>query len=336
MPSQRNADRKREYYDRCSTASEQHNAPPPDTKAVRKVTIAQITAQLNPLTRGLQPSQVILNGQQAVQETVMPGAKIKSGVTASQTTSTRQQTVSNPQASQGEPNLQPVMHNRLVPQINPCKQQHARSSAIYESRNETPGQKQNSQNSPASQHRATAQKPVARDQQASKYNAIKQSAIRVQQSSKNGSIRQRAGQSPPASSGSQSQQQKNAQSDGHSRKPASDRDTRQSGSDSVGAQNQSLDSRKQIELTRGRESTIHVKFLTNLVFWFRIGNQTYPLDALVPNIASLYNERVAARYPRMEALGETSESTLQRSEKWLICNRVCHVTTSELGEFFFK
>ncbi|KAF7504745.1 hypothetical protein GJ744_001746 [Endocarpon pusillum] len=306
MSSQGGANGNGESYGNGSNALAQPKAYPPQdaqspyAKAVRRPALAQTTGQVNSFTGGLKPPQVILNVQQTTKEPASCVSRPKSDILATKTPSIGQQTTPNPESSRWGPNQPKNIQNSPTLQNDSCKQHHNPAPAICKSRERILRQKQNIGNSHASQHGTSVQKLVFRSQQASERNALKREIVKAPQTSKAGPIRQKAGESPPASSSSQSQQRQNAHLGEDPKRPTLDRDIRQSRSKDP--QNQSLDANKQDESHKRSESTVQVRFLTTLDCQFKIPDQFYPLRALIPNLAALYNERRENdHYPRMEA-----------------------------------
>ena len=313
----------------------------PYAKAVRRSAIAQTTGHVNSCTGGLKPhSQKFLDVQQSTKETATRVARAKSDISATKTPSIGQQTALNPETSRLGPNQPQNIQNPRAPPNDSCKQQDNPAPATCQSTDRKLRQKQNIGDSHASQNGTTVQKLGFRSQQASERNALKREIVKVPQTSKAGPIRQRAGESPPTSGGSQSQQQQNAHSGEDPKRPVLDRDIRQT--KSKGPQNQSLDANKQDELHKRRESTVQVRFITTLDCQFQVPDQFYPLKALLSNIAALYNERrINNHYPRMEVkdlppfFHPFDQSVPELStDKWTIYNAQAGMPYSDPGRFF--
>lgn len=350
MSSQRAANGNGESYGSGSNALAQpkdyplQDAQSPYAKAAPRPALAQITGQVNSCTGGLKPPpQVILDVQQNTKEPATHVSWAKSDILATKTPSIGQQTAPNPETSQWGPNRPQNFQNPWTPQNDSCKQQHNPAPTICESRDRIHRQNQNIGNSHASRHSTSMQKLAVRSQQVSERNALKQEIVKAPQTSKAGSVRQKAGESLTNSSGSQSQEQKTAQLGEDPKRPISDRDIRQS--KSKDPQNQSIDANKQDQLHKRRESTVQVRFITTLDCQFKIPDQYYPLKALLPNLAALYNERrVNDHYPRMEAkdvppfFNPFDQSTLRTPElskdKWTIYNAQAGMPYSDPGMFF--
>jgi hypothetical protein len=336
-------------YGSDSNASAQHkvcpaqDTPSPDAKAVRRPGIAQTIDRVNSFIGGSKLPQAFLDIQQTVKEPATHSLWTKSDRIVSLTPSTRQQTALNLQTAQGRSNQRRTIQISQTPQNDTCKQPHNPTPAISESRDKILRQKQNIQN--ASQHRTAVHKIAVQSQQASGFNATKRKLVKVPQTSKTGAIRQRAGDSPPNSSGGRPQQKPNVNTGEDSRGPFFDRDIRQSSSNSP--QIESSDAVRQDQLLKGLESTVKVQFSTCLHCKFHIPNQHYPLAALIPNIAALYNERqVNDHHPQMEAkdlpfffhqVFYRSKLDLRNRNTWTVCNCLRFMGYSDdYGRFFFS
>ena len=170
----------------------------------------------------------------------------------------------------------------------------------------------------ASRRPPIEQRPAARRQRTSKLSASKATAGPLMPPT--GHTRQMAGESSPASGPSRSEQKGKSQSDAGPNQSTSKSSLTPTASGSANRKAMMTNLKSQLGDIKTRERLMKVVFRTDLRLELFNPPERYPIESLLDNLVSLYNERTPVCHPRMRrsSLFLTNDSVTTPVNEWIL------------------